>query len=106
MSRSRKKSPVVSSGSAKLFKQQANRALRSRVKQIMRTDPYRDILPILREVSDIYDSNKDGIICYWNDKYEHIGRCGSINYWLHIFNESLDDEYKERLEKYKKALRK
>lgn len=106
MGKSRKKNPVVNHGSGKYFKQKANRALRHRVKQMLYTDPERDVLPILREVSNIYDSNKDGGITYWNDKYEHLGRSWNIGWYIWWKCETLEEEYAERLECYKKALRK
>lgn len=115
MSRSYKKSPVITCGSGKWFKQKANRKLRHKVKTILKKYPDQDILPILREVSNVYDSNKDGMCCLWLDNYEHIGRYSnllngrwSIDHYGRITYtyQTPEEEYTERLESYKKALRK
>lgn len=63
MSRSRKKSPVcgvVSQDSEKQEKQDANRALRRRVKQHLGANSDDMSLPVLREVSDVWSISKDG----------------------------------------------
>jgi hypothetical protein len=41
-------------------KRKANRKLRRFVKIILRGDPYTETLPMIREISDIWDFRKDG----------------------------------------------
>lgn len=67
MSRSKKKIPYFgnASGSDKEGKQKANRALRVRIKQILRIN-YEKELPLLREVSNVWSFNKDGKH-YWRN---------------------------------------
>jgi hypothetical protein len=64
MSRSRKKTPCGSfwhrARSDKPGKQDANRRLRRRVRQVLAVDPDPDVLPALREVSDVWSMPKDG----------------------------------------------
>ncbi len=62
MSRSFKSSPVVSPNSCKFFNSKANRRLRKKVRVILSTSVEFDdvVLPIQREISNIYDSPKDG----------------------------------------------
>lgn len=62
MSRSFKSSPVVSPNSCKFFNTKANRRLRKKVRVILHTAVDFDAitLPVQREVSNIYDSPKDG----------------------------------------------
>jgi hypothetical protein len=47
-------------GSEKYDKRIANRRLRSSVNRLLRQDPETEVLPIIREVSDVWDMNKDG----------------------------------------------
>ncbi len=62
MSRSYRKSPMIAPKSAKFFKQKSNRALRLTVSTKLRhvVDFDSLVLPIIRELSEIYDSPKDG----------------------------------------------
>jgi len=62
MSRSFKKSPVVSPSSSKAFNSKANRRLRHKVRVLLLKTENADslVLPLPREVSNIYDSPKDG----------------------------------------------
>lgn len=65
MSRSFKKSPVVSPSSSKMFNSKANRAERKLVhtalhKLVLVDDRDDLILPLKREISNVYDSPKDG----------------------------------------------
>jgi hypothetical protein len=62
MSRSFKKSPVVSPSSSKFFNSKANRRMRCRVHVVLHTLKNIDsvVLPVKYEMSDIYDSPKDG----------------------------------------------
>lgn len=66
MSRSYKKSPVVSPGSSKLFNSQANRRLRRAVRTrlhvsvVSGADLDALVLPVAREISDLWDGPKDG----------------------------------------------
>jgi hypothetical protein len=64
MSRSFKKSPVVSPSSSKEFNSKANRAMRKLVRTALHKLTLEEndslILPLQREVSNIYDSPKDG----------------------------------------------
>lgn len=62
MSRSFKKSPVVSPSSSKEFNSEANRRERHKVRMLLYTTvDYSDlVLPVKREVSNVYDSPKDG----------------------------------------------
>lgn len=62
MSRSRKKTPISGISTARSEKQDkrlANRKLRHAVKQRLGTDPD-DVLPVLREVSNVWSMAKDG----------------------------------------------
>ena len=70
MSRSFRHTPISAStgGSSEKFdKQKANRKLRSAVKVAM--EKGEEVLPVLREVSDIWVFNKDGKI--WWPKFLH-----------------------------------
>ena len=61
MSRSRKKTPIhghTTARSEKEYKSKANRKLRRLVKSKLKTR--REHLPHLREISNIYNFNKDG----------------------------------------------
>ena len=67
MSRSRRKTPIWSvtcsgmrAGNEKFYKRKAQRGLRKRVKQMLCDDPYRDVLPALRETSNTWGWPKDG----------------------------------------------
>jgi hypothetical protein len=62
MSRSFKKSPVVSPSSSKEFNSKANRRQRHLVRAILHKmgDCDSIVLPLKREVSNLYDSPKDG----------------------------------------------
>lgn len=48
------------SGSEKYDKRIANRSLRSNIKRLLRQDPFMEILPLMRELSDVWGFNKDG----------------------------------------------
>ena len=62
MSRSLKKVPIAGNGgdSDKIGKRKANRALRKNVNQVDFENEDLDILPHLREVSNVYSFPKDG----------------------------------------------
>ncbi|MDZ4834662.1 MAG: hypothetical protein SGJ27_12860 [Candidatus Melainabacteria bacterium] len=62
MSRSYKKSPVVSPSSSKQFNSKANRRQRHKVRVLLQTsvDLAFLVLPVKREISNLYDSPKDG----------------------------------------------
>jgi len=69
MSRSYRKSPCrgFCADSDKKGKQLANRKLRSKVRNILHYR-YREedlILPVMREISDLWDMAKDGKMGYW-----------------------------------------
>jgi hypothetical protein len=48
------------SGSEKYDKRIANRCLRSKIKRLIRQDPFIEIFPIMREISDVWCFSKDG----------------------------------------------
>lgn len=62
MSRSFRKSPVIAPKSNKFFKTKSHRVLRHHVSTLLHnaTDLDSLVLPITREVSNIYGSAKDG----------------------------------------------
>ncbi len=63
MSRSYRKTPITgitTAASEKRDKQLANRRLRRRVKQALRGEPEAQVLPLKREVSDVWTMDKDG----------------------------------------------
>ena len=63
MARSRKKTPkggVTAAKTDKPAKRKINRKERKRVKQIMATEPDREVLPHRREVSDVWSMPKEG----------------------------------------------
>lgn len=70
MSKSYKKNPIFghASSSEKKDKRRANRKLRKKIKQSMNREF--DILPYLREVSDVWGFAKDGKIYNINPKEE------------------------------------
>lgn len=63
MSRSRKKTPVrgvTSAKSEKADKRDANRALRRRVRATLSVDPAPEVVPLPREVRNLWTMAKDG----------------------------------------------
>jgi hypothetical protein len=62
MSRSYQKSPVIAPNSNKAFKRQANRRLRHQTRALLYREGNAEslVFKIAREVSNIYDSAKDG----------------------------------------------
>jgi hypothetical protein len=63
MSRSCRKTPIVgitTAASEKRDKQLANRRLRRVVKRVLRDEPEAQVLPLKREVSDVWGMDKDG----------------------------------------------
>jgi hypothetical protein len=63
MSRSKQKNPITgitTAASEKQDKRIANRRLRRRIKQLLGADPRADILPLEREVSNVWLMDKDG----------------------------------------------
>jgi hypothetical protein len=63
MSRSCRKTPIVgitTAASEKRDKQLANRRLRRVVKRVLRDEPEAQVLPLKREVSDVWAMDKDG----------------------------------------------
>lgn len=66
MSRSRKRSPVLAfttAKSEKADKQEAHRFERRLVRQILRVAPETEVLPLTRELRDVWGYAKDGR--YW-----------------------------------------
>lgn len=74
MSRSFKKSPVVSPDSSKEFNSTSNRRLRTHVARMLRvcTDFDNLVLPIPREVSNVYDSPKENRCTLWGETGEEL----------------------------------
>jgi hypothetical protein len=76
-------------GSEKDDKRIANRVLRHHVKRLLHVDPEREVLPIMREVSDKWVMNKDGKSYFGDLLSEH--RVSSQNfphdqeYWEKIY---------------------
>ena len=77
MSRSRRKNPIISiaGDSDKQDKRKANRKLRRVVRKTLNTQEIEDIdnLPTIKDVSNIWDFNKDGKLYIdkdddWNEK--------------------------------------
>lgn len=62
MGKSFRKTDIIGNGgtSDKCSKRIANRVLRHRTKILIGKDPETEILPVVREVSDVWDFNKDG----------------------------------------------
>jgi hypothetical protein len=50
----------IAGHSEKDDKRIANRVLRHHVKRLLHVDPEREVLPVMREVSNKYDMSKDG----------------------------------------------
>ena len=110
MSRSRKKTPIMrGSGSDKFWRRSYNRKLR-RANKVRLQKQQEDFLPVLvREVSNVWDSNRDST---WDFReYKH----GLINVWYPSFwaekegisiEEYINKEREEAKEEYKKWLRK
>jgi hypothetical protein len=72
MSRSCRKTPIVgitTAASEKRDKQLANRRLRRVVKRVLRDEPEAQVLPLKREVSDVWAMDKDGKC--WFDAGRH-----------------------------------
>ena len=65
MSRSKRKTPITgitTATSEKQDKRIANRQLRRCVKQLLDVDPETEVLPLEREVSNVWSMDKDGKI--------------------------------------------
>ncbi len=62
MSRSFRRNPVLAPSSSKEFKGTTNRKFRTAVRKRLHNcaDYDRLVIPVIREVSDLYDSPKDG----------------------------------------------
>jgi hypothetical protein len=63
MSRSHRKTPIMgitTAASEKRDKQFANRRLRRAVNQVLKDEPEAPVLPLKREVSDVWAMDKDG----------------------------------------------
>ncbi len=63
MSRSYRQTPIMgitTAASEKWDKQLANRRLRRVVKQVLKGEPDAQVLPLQREVSDVWTMDKDG----------------------------------------------
>jgi len=107
MSRSRRKHELktwANPGTQKWWKQKYNRKLRRKTKYLIHKEEY-EIFPVVKEVSDVWESPNDGHGIYFGlDKYEHMGRWWPG--WLQNTWQTLEEEYKERLESYYKYLRK
>jgi hypothetical protein len=74
MSRSYRKTPIrgiTTAASEKQDKQFANRRLRRVVKQVLKDEPEAQVLPLQREVSDVWAMDKDGK--RWFDAGRHAG---------------------------------
>ena len=67
MSRSHRKTPIhgACGGSDKEDKRRANQKFRHHVKKILTVDPMREELPNRRQLSNVWDMNKDGKV-YFN----------------------------------------
>lgn len=76
MARSVQKSPVISPFSAKAFKKKYHRAMRIVVKRILREDVDFDnlVLPLIREMSNMYDSPKDNRCNYFGGDCRDIAK--------------------------------
>jgi hypothetical protein len=74
MARSVQKSPVISPFSAKFFKKKYHRALRIVVKRMLCEDVDFDnlVLPVIREMSNMYDSPKDGRCNYFGGPLDDV----------------------------------
>lgn len=109
MSRSYKKYPAyIPKGrfrSHKWWKRKANSKLRSKVKRLLRKDNDKEILPLLKEISNIYVSPKDGGYYFGNDIYEKLGKKNLYHWGVWLYT-SLSEEYKERILWYKEMMRK
>ena len=62
MGKSFRKHDIIGHGasSEKYDKRIANRCLRTKIKRLLRQDPFIEVLPIMREISDVWCFNKDG----------------------------------------------
>ena len=72
MSRSRKKHPfsgITTATSEKQDKRLANRSLRRRIRVMLATDVEVDVLPEMRDVSNIWAMDKDGKVRFDPKRY-------------------------------------
>jgi len=62
MGKSYRKTTIIGHGgrSEKDDKRLANRALRHRIKNLVKKYPHEEIFPVMREISDVWSFNKDG----------------------------------------------
>lgn len=77
MSRSRRKTPVTgitTATSEKQDKRSANRRLRRRVKQRLDESPEIDVLPLKREISNVWAMDKDGKFRFDPERYPELMR--------------------------------
>jgi len=101
MSRSYRKHDICgnagrSNSSEKDDKRIANRILRRNVRMLLHANPEEEVLPVMNEVRDPWDMNKDGKSYFGNLLSEHVrrgSRGGSHNegpravdpYWIKIY---------------------
>ncbi len=77
MSRSERKTPITgitTATSGKQDKRIANRQLRRRVKQLLDVNPATEVLPLEREVSDVWLMDKDGKIRFDPERHPDLMR--------------------------------
>jgi len=89
MGKSYKKNPIhgIAGGSDKQDKRIANRRLRCKVKQKLKTYTENTELPILREVSDVWSMNKDGkMYCNYNNLLSRFGKEEADKIWREVVN--------------------
>lgn len=63
MGKSFRKTDIIGNAgcsSEKYDKRIANKCLRAKVKRLLRQDPFVEVLPIIREISDVWCFGKDG----------------------------------------------
>ena len=91
MSRSYRKHDIHGNGggSEKDDKRIANRCLRHNVKRLLHIEPEHEILPIMREVSDTWNMNKDGKSYFGDLLSEHQTRgtyhADDKDYWNKVY---------------------
>lgn len=98
MGKSFKKTDIMGNAgciSEKHDKRIANKCLRTKAKQLLRQDPFIEVLPIIREVSDVWCFSKDGKMWFGDLKNSN------MKYYPHLpYNK--DSFYIEMYRKYKR----
>lgn len=79
-------------GSEKQDKRKANRRLRRKVNVLISKDPYNEIYPCMREISDVWCFNKDGKSWFGdlksgNKKYFPHERCEDDPSYMKMYRE-------------------